>query len=184
MRNLYIDCDGVIFDTVKFAFQEMDRLKIDIRDDLAVTKYFENIDWHYLIQSSGPINNSIEKIRLLVESDEFASVQVATHRCSYEEGVVKTSEFAALIPNLKIITIPRKIQKHHAVNARNNMLIDDEPKKIRAWVDDGGIGVLFSKNVDHLIYPYELGDHQYYVTNDLLDTLIINRLEKEKVYRR
>ena len=183
MRNLYIDCDGVIFDTVKLAFAEMKKLNVDISNDDAITDYFKKVDWSYLINKSGPINNSIEKIKELIESQEFESVQVATHRCSFPEGAIKEKEFKLLIPNLKIVTIPKKIEKHHALNARENILIDDAKSKVINWINDGGIGILFSQKVDHLIYPNEF-DNPYYITNDLLDALVINNLLKEKTYRK
>lgn len=44
-RNLYIDCDGVIFDTIVIAFNDMKLLGIDTKDELMVTRYFQNIDW-------------------------------------------------------------------------------------------------------------------------------------------
>ncbi len=186
MRDLYIDFDGVTYDTVKLAFLEMKKLNIDLNNDDAITDYFKYVDWQYLINEAGILNDSIKKIKILIESNEFNIVQIATHRCSYQEGVIKTNELHRQLPILKVITIPKKIQKHHALNARGNILIDDAKDKIINWNKDGGIGILFSQNVDHLIYPYELFDNPYFITNDLLDALVINNLfkEKEKTYRK
>ena len=84
---------------------------------------------------------------------------------------------------LKVITVPKKIAKHHAVLARNNILIDDDLKKILGWIEDGGIGILFNQKVNTLIYPYELNQEQpYFITNDLLDILKVNEELKEKHY--
>lgn len=185
MRSLYIDFDGVLFDTIKIAFQEMEKLGVDLKDDDAITNYFKKVDWLHLIYDGGVLNNSIEKIKILIESNEFERVEVATHRCSYQEGVIKTNDLRTRIPDLKVTTIPKNIEKHHALNSRGNILIDDAKKKVLNWIKDGGIGILFSNKVDHLIYPYELDDNPYFITNDLLDTLTVNNLFKnEKTYRK
>ena len=182
MRDLYIDCDGVIFNTIEIAFLEMKELGVDIKDQDAITNYFKECDWDKLITLGGTINDSIEKIKIIIEENSFNYVAVATHRCSYIEGVIKTNRFKELIPHLKIITIPKKIGKHFAIPANGNLLIDDALDKIIDWTNHGGIGILFSTKVDRLIYPYELGDNNYFITNNLLDSLIVNNLYKEKTY--
>ena len=184
MRSLYIDFDGVLFDTITYAFLEMKKLGVDLSNDDAITDYFTKANWQELINSGGVLNDSIKKLEILIESSEFERVEVATHRCSYIEGVIKTNDLKSRIPNLKVTTIPRKIDKHFALKSENNILIDDAKSKVISWINDGGIGILFSQKVDHLIYPYELGDNPYYITNDLLDSLVVNSLYKEKTYRK
>ena len=184
MKDLYIDCDGVIFDTIKVAFNEMREIGVNLKDESAIDDYFKNCDWSRLIEISRIINDSIEKIKILSESGDFKSVNVATHRCSYLEGVIKTEKFKELIPNIKIITIPRKIAKHFAVPASNHILIDDAKSKIIDWINAGGIGILFSEKVNRLIYPDELDNQGYYITNDLLDALVVNSLEKDKTLKK
>ena len=53
MRNLYIDFDGVLFDTVTYAFLEMKKLGVDISNDDAITDYFVKVDWLNLINKGG-----------------------------------------------------------------------------------------------------------------------------------
>lgn len=184
MRNLYIDFDGVLFDTIKVAFDDMKKIGVDITNQEEITEYFVNVDWQNLIEKAGVLNDSIKKLEIIIESKEFERVEIATHRCSYNEGVVKTNDLKSRIPDLKVTTIPKKIQKHYALKAENNILIDDDIKKILAWINDGGIGILFSEKVDHLIMPYEENDNPYYITNNLLDTMVVNKLEKIKTYRK
>ena len=183
MRDLYIDCDGVIFNTIKPAFKEMKEIGVDLKDQDAITEYFKYCDWNKLINIGGQINNSIDKIKILVDSNVFNTVNVATHRCSYIEGVVKTDVFKELIPNVKIITIPKKLGKHFALPANNHILIDDAKGKVIDWIHHGGIGILFSENVDRLIYPNEF-DNDYFITNDLLDVFKVNDYYKEKTYKK
>ena len=183
MRDLYIDCDGVIFNTIKPAFKEMKEMGIDLNNQDAITEYFKNCDWHKLIHTGGQINNSIEKIKQLADSNVFNTVNVATHRCSYIEGVVKTEIFNELIPNVKIITIPKRLGKHFALPANNHILIDDAKSKVIDWIKHGGIGVLFSEDVNRLIYPQEF-NNDYFIINDLLDVIKVNDYYKEKTYKK
>ena len=182
MRDLYIDCDGVIFNTISIAFLEMKKQGVNIKNQVDIDNYFKYCDWNMLIEKGGIINDSIDKLKILIESNSFNSVSVATHRCSYVEGVIKTNKFKSLIPNLKIITIPKKIGKHFAVPVKNNILIDDALSKIEDWVDNGGIGILFTEKVNRLIYPNEMNNKNYFITNDLLDCLVVNNLYKERTY--
>ena len=184
--DLYIDCDGVILGTITFAFSEMKRLGIDLSNDDDITKYFIDVDWNYLIEKGGILNNSLEKINIIKNSNLFNLVCVLTHRCSYQEGVIKTNRFKENIPNVQVITVPKKIKKHFAVNARGNYLIDDAKDKVLSWIEDGGIGVLFNPKVDHLIFPYESSNNEpYFITNDLLDILEIQKIINEiKVYKK
>ena len=184
MKKLYIDFDGVIFNTINYAFDEMKKLGVDLSNDDEINDYFVKVDWKILINKGGILNDSIRKIEILLESQEFSRVEVATHRCSYLEGIIKTNDLKSRIPNLKVTTIPRKIDKHFALKSQNNILIDDAKSKVISWINDGGIGILFNQKVDHLIYLYELGDNPYYITNDILDALVVNKLHKEKTYRK
>lgn len=187
-RDLYIDCDGVIFDTMTNAFIEMEMLGIDTSDELAVTKYFQNVNWHELIQKSGQINDSIRKILLLKESNLFNNVAIATHHCSYLEGQTKSMKFQELMPSVQVINIPKKIPKHYAVNSHGNILVDDSRKKIVDWINDGGYGVLFKQDIDSLTYPTVT--NPYFIINDLMDLVLINEFldkyvtTKEKVKNR
>lgn len=48
--------------------------------------------------------------------------------------------------NIKTVNIDNK--KTDVVDAKNNILIDDEIKNLRDWKEHGGIGILYSKNMD------------------------------------
>ena len=56
--NLYIDCDGVIFDTINYAFQNMKKLGINTLNEESVFNYFKNANWANLLNESGQINDS------------------------------------------------------------------------------------------------------------------------------
>lgn len=81
-----------------------------------------------------------------------------------------------MLPNIQVFNIPRKIEKHFALKANKNILVDDSVSKINGWVQAGGIGVLFDKDVDTLIYP---NDTPYFITNNLSDLVLINNYINE-----
>lgn len=204
---LYIDCDGVIYDTIKVGFKDMEQSGIDLTNVGEIDKFFKQCDWNDLINRAGEINDSIYKILKLKESNRFKDVSIATHHCSYQEAVTKLIKFYedfnsktnnsvkvqgsynVNIPNknkydlkINVYNIPRKIKKNHVLLANNNILVDDAKEKIIDWVNDGGIGVLFNTNVDELIYPDN--NTPYYVTNDLLDLFeVLDNINSKKKVR-
>ena len=64
MRDLYIDCDGVIYNTVKYAFEEMKKLGVNLKDEDAITDYFVHCDWNKLMTEGGIINDAQMNLEL------------------------------------------------------------------------------------------------------------------------
>lgn len=176
-KDLYIDCDGVILDTIVMAFSEMELLGIDTSNELEIDKYFQNVNWKDLIERSGEINDSCRKIIALSDSNIFRNVAVLTHHCSYNEGKIKKDEFDKSLPNIQVFNVPKKIPKHFAVKANNNILVDDSKEKIIGWVNAGGIGVLFKKNIERFTCPSY--DVPYFIINDLNDLIFVNNIINE-----
>ena len=48
MKDLYIDFDGVIKDTIKVSYKMMEDEKIDLRDRPKVIEFYKQLDWEYL----------------------------------------------------------------------------------------------------------------------------------------
>lgn len=181
--NLYIDCDGVIFDTINYAFQNMKKLGINTLNEESVFNYFKNANWSNLINESGQINDSCQKILLLKAYEIFKDIFIATHHCSYEESIIKNAKFATVLPNITIFNIPKKIPKHFALKSDHSILVDDSLTKVKTWIESGGYGVLFDQNINGLIYPDN--EKKYYITNDLLSLIAINDdiKSKTKIYQ-
>lgn len=186
-RDCYFDCDGVLFDTIKTSFKEMglDKIK-DISEPLIqanLTKYYKNVDWIDLINRSGEINDSLNKLNIIKSLNVFKNIAVATHRHSYlNEALSKKKILGERLNDITVFDIPFKIPKEVALNSIDNILVDDSKTKIINWVNSGGIGVLFDPNIQELILPTD--EKPYYITSDLLDVLKItylnNNLIKEK----
>ena len=67
MRSLYVDFDGVLFDTVTYAFLQMKKMGVDLTDDDAITDYFTKANWQELINQGGVLNDSIKKCNLITD---------------------------------------------------------------------------------------------------------------------
>lgn len=170
--DCYFDCDGVLLDTITTSFKDMNlELGREYRTN-NVVNYYKNVNWVDLINRSGEINHSSEKLLILKELNLFKNIGIATHRNTYmNEGMAKRNYFNEHANGIAVFDIPIKLEKHFALKADDNILVDDSKKKIMGWINHGGIGVLFDQNADELLLPDE--NRPYYVTNNLLDLIKI-----------
>lgn len=174
MKNiLYIDCDGVILDTIETAFTMMKENNIDITNKYLVDYFFRNINWNYLINNSMIINNAIEKIKILKNNNIYQDVVILTKLSgNYDEERLKRDTFFKLLPNIKVITLPRDYNKALVVPSINNILIDDEDKNIASWNNYGGIGIKFTKDI------IDLDNNIINDLNDIENTSKVKMLRK------
>ena len=63
MKQLYIDFDGVILDTMSKSYEELKKENIDRNDEEKVREFFRNTDWKKLIEETEEINDSINEIK-------------------------------------------------------------------------------------------------------------------------
>lgn len=158
MVNVYIDCDGVILDTIERAFDIMKISNLDPKDENQRNEFFVNTDWELLLNSSDQINNSFEKIKYL---NNKYNVSILTTCVNKKEPSIKKRYFRKHLPDIPVITvIGRETRKDDIVDPVNSILIDDCKRNIDNWNSKGGIGILFDKNringVDDLLYIEEL----------------------------
>ena len=146
--KLYIDCDGVIFDSEKLLFGSLyyERKQNGLmKSEEDKIKYMQNIDWNKLLSESEVINNSIEILRSLKR--DF-TILTKVHSMN-NEGVAKVKMFRSLGIKNEIILCPYKLQKHDLVSARENILVDDTINNLVLWEKMGGYPIFFNKdNVD------------------------------------
>ena len=57
MKQLYIDFDGVILDTMAKSYEELEKVGINKKDKEKVMEYFRNVDWKKLINETDEIND-------------------------------------------------------------------------------------------------------------------------------
>lgn len=152
MRQLYIDFDGVILDTMTKTYKEIEESGIDKKDQEKVMEYFKNIDWEKLIEETDQINDSINEIKKICESKKF-NVYILTHINSTNEMIAKMKYLHKMLPLVTIVSVPKQIPKTEVVNPCAAILIDDYSGNIKEWQKKLGIGIKFVKELEGGEYP-------------------------------
>lgn len=167
MQKLYLDCDGVILDTINKSYQMIKEQKIE--GEKNIRKFYRELDWKQLIIDSGEINDSISKI---IKLSKNFDIEILTHINSDNEIKEKKEFFAKKLPGIKVITVPKNTNKCDIVNSKDNILVDDYIPNLEKWKEKGGIPVKFSDS----------GKECEFITiTDLLELLEIDFNVKKKV---
>lgn len=147
MQKLYLDCDGVILDTINRSYKMLQEEGITTEPE--ITMFYSNICWETLIKESGEINNSISKIK---ELTKYFDIEILTHVNSEKEAKVKIEYFAKVLPGINVITVPKIIKKADFVNSIGCILVDDYSSNLSYWEEKGGIPVKFSDYEENCPY--------------------------------
>lgn len=161
MKNLYIDFDGVICNTIEVTYKMMHDLNIDINNDLKVKQFYRDLDWNKLLDSCTIINDAFENIKKIMDSGKFNTV-ILTHVNSMDEIIAKVKYIRKYVKDVTIIPVPKDISKTKMINSRFSILVDDYNGNLDEWKASGGIGVRFDLDMDH----------KGYLVIDHLDTLL------------
>ena len=143
MKELYIDFDGVILDTLTKLYKDKEeyfKRKIT-QEEMSV--FCSIYPWEELIIDENIINNAIEAIQKIINSDRF-NVSVLTHINSLNEGVLKINYLRRFFKDITIILCPKVISKTKIVHSKDAILVDDYSGNLREWKSEGGIPVKFS----------------------------------------
>ena len=143
MKNLYIDFDGVIMDTINKTYQMMEEENIDKKDNEAVSIFYKSIDWKQLLSETDEINGAIEKVKKLNDSQKF-NVAILTHVNSLEEAIEKVKFIRKFYDDITVIPVPKAISKTKMVHTKDAILVDDYTSNLVEWRSEGGIGIKFS----------------------------------------
>jgi hypothetical protein len=146
MKNLYIDFDGVIMNTIEIAYQDMIDKNINQDNQKEVRDYYKNLDWKELLRNSKVINDSINCINKIIESERF-EVSILTHINSLDEAVEKIKFIRKYFKGITIIPVPRELSKTEMVHVEDSILIDDYAGNLKEWQEKGGIAIRFSEKM-------------------------------------
>ena len=152
MKQLYIDFDGVILDTMTKTYETLKEQNIDKNDQEKVQAFFRDLDWKKLISETKEINDSINEIKKICDSKKF-NVYILTHINSVNEMVEKINYLHKKLPSVTIVSVPKQIPKTEVVNASSAILIDDYSGNIKEWKKKLGIGIKFVKELEGSDYP-------------------------------
>ena len=86
MKNLYIDFDGVIVDTIRVTYDMLDRLEVDKKNFEKMSEFYYNLNWKQLLKMTPVINDSFDCIKKLYASGKF-NIAILTHVNSLDEAV-------------------------------------------------------------------------------------------------
>ncbi|NLL44602.1 MAG: hypothetical protein GX247_02910 [Mollicutes bacterium] len=143
MRNLYIDFDGVILDTINTTYKMLAELGIDHKDEEKTKEFYASLDWKKVLEETPIINDGINCIHKILESNKF-NVAILTHVNSLDEAVQKVKYIRKYLEDITVIPVPKAISKTKMVRSKDAILIDDYSGNLREWESEGGIGVRFS----------------------------------------
>ena len=152
MKQLYIDFDGVILDTMTRSYEELKKENIDIKNQENVMEFFRNLDWKKLIEETDEINDSINEIKKICDSKKF-NVYILTHINSTNEMIEKIKYLHKNLPQVTVVSVPKEIPKTEVVNPSAAILIDDYSGNIKEWQKKLGIGIKFVKELEGSDYP-------------------------------
>lgn len=165
MQKLYLDCDGVILDTITKSYQMLEEQGIS--EEEKVREFYQNLEWNSFILLSGEIDNSISKIKELVATKKY-DISVLTHVISEGEASAKIKYFGEVLPGVEVITVDKKFKKADVVDATGAILVDDYLENLDYWNEMGGISVKFSDSGKPCNYK---------TISDLLELKEINKVE-------
>ena len=145
MKNLYIDFDGVILDTITPVYNLAKKLNLDVKTQTKeIGLLYSKIDWETLIEESEELSDSIKSIKELRESKKF-NISILTHINSLKEAKAKIEFINNLFEDLTIIPVPKSVSKTKMTQTKDAILVDDYSGNLREWEKEGGIGVKFTK---------------------------------------
>ncbi len=147
MINLYIDFDGVILDTITVTYELMKKEGIDRENREEVIKFFQNLDWKYILSVTPEINDSISCIQKLIDTKLF-DISILTHVNSLHEAVEKVKFIRKYFKDITVIPVPKEISKTKMVQTEGSILVDDYAGNLREWESENGIAVRFSKKLN------------------------------------
>jgi len=167
-KDLYIDFDGVILDTISIIYDLMEENKINKKDFLESYNFIAKLDWEYIINNAKEINNSSLSILKLLRS-ELYNLYILTHVCSKEETFVKEDYIKRRFKEIKPIFVPKTVSKTKMVDPKNSILTDDFNGNLKEWKEAGGISLKFSLKEER--------NCPYLVINSLEDILYLDKIK-------
>jgi len=149
MKNLYIDFDGVILDTITPVYNLAKKLNLDVKTQTnEIGLLYSKIDWEELINESPALSDSIDNIKKLKESKKF-NISILTHVNSLKEAAAKIRFINGLFNDLTIIPVPKSCSKTMMTQTKGAILVDDYSGNLKEWQESGGIAVKFVKDLEH-----------------------------------
>lgn len=140
-KNLYIDFDGVILDTMTPILNEYKTKTFKTNQE--EKDFFVNYPWENIINDKNIIGNAIKDINKIIQSNKF-NLAILTHVNSLNEATLKINYLRKYFQDITIIPCPKEISKTKMIHTKDAILIDDYAANLRQWEAEGGIPIRFS----------------------------------------
>ena len=144
MKELYIDFDGVIMDTIPYLYKALEDNNVDTSNEAAKREFFAKYDYSQIINDGNILKNSIACIDKLKKSNIF-QISILTHINSLEEGIVKVNYLRRYFKDITIVLTPKQLEKTEMVHSKGAILVDDYSGNLKVWESKGGIPIKFVK---------------------------------------
>lgn len=138
-KKIFIDFDGVIFDTEKRVVERENE-----NPNFTWNEFFDNLDWFQLLDEAKVINNAIDYI--LDGQTRTKQLAVLTKIHTLLEMEAKTKALRSRKIKIPILFVPPHIKKSQIYLPNNGeILIDDSIKNLIDWKQKGGTGIYFNE---------------------------------------
>ena len=138
-KKIFIDFDGVIFDTEKRVVQKKEQMP-----NITWEEFFEKLDWFHLLEESEIINNSIEYILKCQERNKQIAILTKVHTLLEMQAKVNALRSRNII--VPILFAPPHVKKSSIyIPNDGEILIDDSIKNLVDWEKNGGTGIYFNE---------------------------------------
>lgn len=143
-KKIFIDFDGVIFDTEKRVTEKKKK-----NPEMSWNDFFEKLDWFQLLDESNVINNAIDYI--LEGQKKSKQIAILTKIHTLIEMEAKTRALRSRNVEIPILFVPPHVKKSEIYLPNNGeILIDDNIKNLKDWAKKGGESIYFSDSLDSL----------------------------------
>ena len=150
---IYIDLDGVILNSEERMLERKYNIGLqDHKSKEEFNKYFNYtclhpVEWDYIIRGAYSINNSVEIIK---ELEKIRKIAILTKIHTLYEMKVKIEDLRNNRGiKCPVIFVPPGVKKHNVVLPNGQMLIDDSEKNVKLWFENGGVGLIFDKDLSN-----------------------------------
>lgn len=139
-KKVFIDFDGVIFDTEKRVVEKKQN------PDISWNEFFEKLDWFQLLEESQVINNAIEYILECQVRSQQIAILTKIHTLIEMEAKVKALRSRKV--EVPVLFVPPHIKKSQIYLPNNGeILINDSIKNLIDWELNGGKGIYFNEDL-------------------------------------
>lgn len=149
-KNLYIDFDGVILDTMTQLKKDLQNQNLTKQED--IIKFYQTYPFEKIVQDQNILNDSINNIKRIITSNKF-NLSILTHVNSLKEAEIKINYLRKYFNDITIIPCPKNIPKTKMIYTKNAILIDDYTENLKQWEKEKGIPIKFSQKELKIQYP-------------------------------